>query len=106
MIEAGCAGRRRISAQTFPRVQAKVMVIPACGEKRCRVTHALHDLEAQHARIKAESTFQVSDFEMDVADADSSIRHKGSDWFLSMVWRIHAGLLSESTIQPTLGLAR
>src|ERR1700719_4094051 len=98
MIEAGRAGRRRIPAQTFPRVQANVMVIPACRQKRRGVTHALHDLEAQHAGIKVESTIQVGDFEMDVADADSGIHRKGSDWFLSAIWRVHARLLSESTM--------
>jgi hypothetical protein len=82
------------------------MVISACGEKRRGVTHALHDLEAQCPRVKMESTIQVGDFEMNVADADSGIRHKGSDWLLSVVWRVHARLLSESTIQPMSGLAR
>src|SRR5271154_1872922 len=106
MVEAGRAGRRRISAQTFPRVQANVMVIPACGQKRCGVSHALHDLEAQHASVKMESAFQVGDFEMDVTDPGSGIRHKGPDWFLSLVWRVHACPLSKSTGQLAPGLAR
>ncbi len=80
VVEAGGAGGRRIAAETFPRVEADVMVVAAGGEECGGVAHALHDLQAEHAGVELDGAFEVGDLEMDVADAHAGMGDVGLAW--------------------------
>ena len=77
VVEAGCAGGRRVAAEAFPRVEADVMVIAAGGEEGGGVAHALHDLQAENAGVELDGAFEVGDLEVDVADADAGMGDVG-----------------------------
>jgi hypothetical protein len=47
------------------------MMITARRKKRRLLSHALHDLEAQHIAPETERAFEISHLEMNVADADA-----------------------------------
>jgi hypothetical protein len=49
------------------------MVIAAGGNKGRLRPPALHQLEAEHAAIKAKRAIDIGDLEMDMADADAGI---------------------------------
>ncbi len=49
------------------------MMIAAGREESCLLPEALHQLEAEHADVKAERTVEIGDFEMDMADARARI---------------------------------
>ncbi len=51
------------------------MVITTRGDERSLRSEALHQLKAQHATIEAERSFQVRDFEVDMANPDLRINH-------------------------------
>ena len=67
-VEKTCgARRRRLPAPAFPRIQADVVMIPACREKGCLLTVALSDAESEHACVKLKGTHQIRHLQMDVA---------------------------------------
>ena len=54
------------------------MVIVAGAEERSGVTHALRDLEAEHAVVEGQRPIQVGDLQVHVADLGAgiySLRH-------------------------------
>jgi hypothetical protein len=58
------------------------MVIPAGAQKRCRITHALGQLESEHAGIKRDGAFEIGHLQMDVPDVGAwvdSLRHTSHD---------------------------
>src|SRR3954465_4891112 len=62
-----CSGRR--TAFALPGIQPDMVVVSAGRDECGRVAHALHDLESQHADVKAERAFKVRDLQMHMADA-------------------------------------
>ena len=73
MVKAGCAERRRLAVKALPCVQSNVMVITAGGKKRSLVSHALHEFKPKHVPIKSNSAFQISHFQMHMADPNLRI---------------------------------
>ncbi len=73
VVEAGGAGSGRFATEAFPRVQADVMMITACGDEGGLASVALGELEAEHAAVEIQGTIQVGDFQVDVADADAGM---------------------------------
>jgi len=73
VIEAGSAGRRRVSVEAFPGVEADVVVVSAGGDERGAVAEGLHELEAEDADIEVERALKVGDLKVDVTDADGGV---------------------------------
>jgi hypothetical protein len=50
-----------------------VVVVAAGGEERGLVSHALHEVEAEHVPVEPDRAVEVRDLQMDVADVDAWI---------------------------------
>src|SRR5688572_23072056 len=73
MIKArGSRGRRR-SPETLPRVQADVMMVAAGRYESGLGTVPLRQRKTEYAAIELERPFEVSDFEMYMADTSAWI---------------------------------
>src|SRR5580704_11246787 len=90
VVEAGGARWRRVAGETFPGVQADVMVIAAGGEERGGVAHALHNLQAEHAGVELDGALEVADLEVDVADADAWVGDVGLRGLIVVRGRTHS----------------
>src|SRR3984957_6698377 len=90
VVEAGGARGRRVAAETFPRVEADVMVVAAGGEECGGVAHALHDLQTEHAGIELDGALEVADLEVDVADADAWVGDVGLRGLIVVRGRTHS----------------
>ena len=58
------------ATQAFPSVKGNVVVIASRRKEHCAVTQSLSHFQAQHSGIESESAFEVSNFQMDVANVD------------------------------------
>ena len=52
------------------------MVVPASGEKHGGVTHALHDLQSEHAGVEGERAVEIGDFQMHMTDAHTRVGYE------------------------------
>ena len=73
MKETGATGRWGRPGETFPGVEADVMMISASRDKGGASTPALRQLEPENAAIEFQRSFQVGDLEMDVTDSNLRI---------------------------------
>jgi len=69
MIQAGCARSRRPTAFTLPGIQPNMMVIPTRRQKRRLCAVHLRHLKPQHIPIKPQRPLQISDLQVNMADA-------------------------------------
>ncbi len=53
MVKAGGSGRGRGAAKAFPGVEADVVVVATCGDKRSAIADTFRDLKAEDADVKA-----------------------------------------------------
>ena len=60
---------RRETTLAFPDVPL-LMMVSAGGKERRLLSKTLRDLEAEHFPIKPERPLQISDLQMNMADAD------------------------------------
>jgi hypothetical protein len=73
VIESGAAAGWRGATETFPRIQSNVMMVTSGGNKRGLRAVALDQFKPEHAHVEVERALQVSDFQMDMADANTWI---------------------------------
>jgi hypothetical protein len=73
VVQSRRAYRGRRAAETLPSVEPNVMVIAAGRDKRRLAAKSLHQLKTQYVTVKIKGPLQVSDFEMNMADADRRI---------------------------------
>jgi hypothetical protein len=52
---------------------AEAAFISAGGYKSCFCAHSLHQFKSEYTTIEGEGTFQISDLQVNVADANSRI---------------------------------
>ena len=71
--QASAIRRRRRTTEAFPGVEPDMMVITAGRNKRGLRSEALRQLETEDAAVKPERALEVSNFEMNVADARAGI---------------------------------
>lgn len=77
VIEPRGAGRGGLAAETFPGVEADMMVIAAGGEEGSGIAHALGDVEAEDTVIEGQGAVEVGNAEMDVTHADAGMNGFG-----------------------------
>ena len=73
MIKPGRSGRRLRTSGTFPCIESDVVVVAARRNERSTASISLGELETKNSAVEAESSFKVSHFEMDMADAHAGI---------------------------------
>src|SRR5947207_15210042 len=82
MKQPGCSSGRWRTAVTVPGIKPDMMVVTAGGYKRCFGAHALHQCKSEYITIEAERALQISDLQVNVADANLRIdrvaSHSGS----------------------------
>ena len=109
MIEAGRARWRRLAAVALPGVEPDVVVITASRDERCRVSHALHQLEAEDSTIEIQRALEIRHLQVHMTNAragrNASSRSAGAvkPWVLheeycprnAVLTRLHDSLFNE-----------
>ena len=67
--QPGGVGWRRRRATAGPGVETDVVMVAASGEEGSMTLHIKDQIESQKVAVKADRAVQVSDLEMDMADA-------------------------------------
>jgi hypothetical protein len=70
VVKTRCPRGWRRTFETFPRVQADVMMITAGGQKRRLLAKPLRQFEPKHTAIEINRTLKIGHFQMNVADTD------------------------------------
>ena len=68
MIEPRASGRRRFATQTFPRVEADMVVIATGGNKCSLTSESLRKLKSENATVEIQCALKIRNLQMDVTD--------------------------------------